>query len=253
MIKIKSPREISLMRQAGKITAAARNLAGKMVTAGTTTREIDKAVHDFIISQGATPTFLGYSGYPASICISVNDELIHGIPGNRVLRDGDVVSIDVGATKDGYVGDCAATFIVGEGTEENRKLVEVTRQSFFEGMKYAREGYRVSDISHAIQQYVEANGFSVVREYVGHGIGAAMHESPEVPNYGKPGRGPRLVRGMTIAVEPMVNQGAAAIKVLPDGWTVVSADGRKTAHYENTILITGGDPEILTVFEGDCV
>ena len=250
MIKIKSPREISLMRQAGKITAAARNLAGKMVTAGTTTQEIDKAVHDFIISQGAIPTFLGYSGYPASICISVNDELIHGIPGNRVLRDGDVVSIDVGATKDGYVGDCAATYIVGGGTEEDKRLVEVTRQSFFEGMKYAREGYRVSDISHAIQEYVEANGFSVVREYVGHGVGSEMHESPEVPNYGKPGRGPRLVRGMTIAVEPMVNQGAAAIKVLPDGWTVVSADGKKTAHYENTVLITSGDPEILTVFEG---
>ncbi|MBQ9858958.1 MAG: type I methionyl aminopeptidase [Oscillospiraceae bacterium] len=252
MIKIKSPREISLMRQAGKITAAARNLAGKMVTAGTTTQEIDKAVHDFIISQGAIPTFLGYSGYPASICISVNDELIHGIPGNRVLRDGDVVSIDVGATKDGYVGDCAATYIVGGGTEEDKRLVEVTRQSFFEGMKYAREGYRVSDISHAIQSYVEENGFSVVREYVGHGVGSEMHESPEVPNYGKPGRGPRLVRGMTIAVEPMVNQGAAAIKVLPDGWTVVSADGKKTAHYENTILITSGDPEILTVFEGVC-
>ena len=252
MIKIKSPREISLMRQAGKITAAARNLAGKMVTAGTTTQEIDKAVHDFIISQGAIPTFLGYSGYPASICISVNDELIHGIPGNRVLRDGDVVSIDVGATKDGYVGDCAATYIVGGGTEEDKRLVEVTRQSFFEGTKYAREGYRVSDISHAIQSYVEENGFSVVREYVGHGVGSEMHESPEVPNYGKPGRGPRLVRGMTIAVEPMVNQGAAAIKVLPDGWTVVSADGKKTAHYENTILITSGDPEILTVFEGVC-
>ena len=253
MIKIKSPREISLMRQAGKITAAARNLAGKMVTAGTTTQEIDKAVHDFIISQGAIPTFLGYSGYPASICISVNDELIHGIPGKRVLRDGDVVSIDVGATKDGYVGDCAATYIVGGGTEEDKKLVEVTRQSFFEALKYAREGYRVSDISHAVQEYVEANGFSVVREYVGHGVGSEMHESPEVPNYGKPGRGPRLVRGMTIAIEPMVNQGKAAIKVLPDGWTVVAADGKKTAHYENTILITSGDPEILTVFEGDYV
>lgn len=238
------------MRRAGKITAAARDLAGKMVTAGITTREIDKAVHDFIISQGAIPTFLNYNGYPASICISVNDQLIHGIPGRRVLRDGDVVSIDVGATKDGYVGDCAATFIVGEGTEEDRRLVEVTRQSFFEGIKYAREGYRISDISHAIQEYVEANGFSVVREYVGHGVGSEMHESPEVPNYGRPGRGPRLVRGMTIAIEPMVNQGSAAIRVLPDGWTVVSADGKNTAHYENTILITSGDPEILTVFEG---
>lgn len=238
------------MRRAGKITAAARELAGKMVTAGITTQEIDKAVHDFIISQGATPTFLGYSGYPASVCISVNDELIHGIPGKRVLREGDVVSIDVGATKDGYVGDCAATFIVGEGNEKDRSLVEVTKQSFFEGIKYAREGYRISDISHAIQEYVEANGFSVVREYVGHGVGSEMHESPEVPNYGRPGRGPRLVRGMTIAIEPMVNQGSAAIRVLPDGWTVVSADGKNTAHYENTILITSGDPEILTVFEG---
>lgn len=238
------------MRRAGKITAAARELAGKMVTAGITTQEIDKAVHDFIISQGATPTFLGYSGYPASVCISVNDELIHGIPGKRVLRDGDVVSIDVGATKDGYVGDCAATFIVGEGNEEDRRLVEVTKQSFFAGIKYAREGYRISDISHAIQEFVEVNGFSVVREYVGHGVGSEMHESPEVPNYGRPGRGPRLVRGMTIAIEPMVNQGSAAIRVLPDGWTVVSADGKNTAHYENTILITSGDPEILTVFEG---
>ncbi len=250
MIKIKSPREITLMRQAGKITAAARALAGKMVTAGVTTREIDKAVHDFIVSQGAIPTFLNYNGYPASVCISVNDELIHGIPGKRVLRDGDVVSVDVGATKHGYVGDCAATFIVGEGSEEARRLVEVTKQSFFEGMKYAREGYRIQDISHAVQQYVEENGFSVVREYVGHGVGAEMHEAPEVPNYGRSGHGPRLVRGMTIAVEPMVNQGTAAIKVLPDGWTVKTADGKLAAHYENTILITAGDPEILTVYEG---
>ena len=247
MIKIKSPREISLMRQAGKITAAARALAGDMVTAGITTREIDRAVHDFIVSKGATPTFLNYNGYPASLCISVNDELIHGIPGGRVLQDGDVVSIDVGATKDSYVGDCAATFIVGQGTEAARRLVEVTRQSFFEGIKYAREGYRISDISHAIQEYVEKNGYSIVREYVGHGVGAQMHESPEVPNYGKPGHGPRLTKGMTIAVEPMVNEGTAAIRVLPDGWTVVTADGRLAAHYENTILITDGDPEILTV------
>ena len=250
MIKIKSPREITLMRQAGKITAAARALAGKMVTAGVTTREIDKAVHDFIVSQGAIPTFLNYNGYPASVCISVNNELIHGIPGKRALRDGDVVSVDVGATKHGYVGDCAATFIVGEGSEDARRLVEVTKQSFFEGMKYGREGYRLQDISHAVQQYVEKNGFSVVREYVGHGVGAEMHEAPEVPNYGRPGHGPRLVRGMTIAVEPMVNQGTAAIKVLPDGWTVKTADGKLAAHYENTILITAGDPEILTVYEG---
>ncbi|MBO4831038.1 MAG: type I methionyl aminopeptidase [Oscillospiraceae bacterium] len=249
MIKIKSAREISLMRQAGKITAAARALAGDMVTAGVTTREIDKAVRDYIVSQGAVPTFLGYNGYPASVCISVNDELIHGIPGKRELKEGDVVSIDVGATKDGYVGDCAATFIVGDGDEEAKRLIAVTRQSFFEGIKYAREGYRISDISHAIQEYVESNGFSVVREYVGHGVGAKMHEDPEVPNYGKPGHGPRLMRGMTIAVEPMVNMGGAAVRVLDDDWTVVTADGSLAAHYENTILITAGEPEILTVSE----
>ena len=249
MIKIKSAREISLMRQAGKITAAARALAGDMVTAGVTTREIDDAVREYIVSQGAVPTFLGYNGYPASVCISVNDELIHGIPGTRVLRDGDVVSIDVGATKDGYVGDCAATFIVGNGDEEAKRLIAVTRQSFFEGIKYAREGYRISDISHAIQEYVESNGFSVVREYVGHGVGAKMHEDPEVPNYGRPGHGPRLMRGMTIAVEPMVNMGGAAVRVLDDEWTVVTADGSLAAHYENTILITPGEPEILTVSE----
>ena len=247
MIKLKSQREISLMRKAGEITAAARAYAGKLVTAGITTREIDKAVHDFIISKGAIPTFLGYSGYPASVCLSVNEELIHGIPGPRVLREGDIVSVDVGATWHGYVGDCAATFTVGKVSDENQRLIDVTRQSFFEGIQYAREGYRISDIGHAIQQYVEDNGFSVVREYVGHGVGSVMHEDPEVPNYGRPGRGPRLVRGMTIAVEPMVNMGTAAIRVLDDGWTVVTKDGKPACHYENTILITSGDPEILTV------
>ena len=236
------------MRQAGKITAAARNLAGKMVTAGTTTQEIDKAVHDFIISQGAIPTFLGYSGYPASICISVNDELIHGIPGNRVLRDGDVVSIDVGATKDGYVGDCAATYIVGGGTEEDKRLVEVTRQSFFEGMKYAREGYRVSDISHAIQSYVEENGFSVVREYVGHGVGSEMHESPEVPNYGKKGQGYKLVEGDTICIEPMSCLGKPANYIdKDDNWTVKMKDGSIGCHCEHTVLVTSDGYEVLTL------
>ena len=171
MIKLKSPREIELMRRAGKITAAARALAGEMVTPGVTTREIDKAVHDFILSQGAVPAFLNYNGYPASVCISVNDEVIHGIPGKRKLVEGDVVSIDVGAVKDGYVGDCAKTFIAGTGSEEAEKLIAVTRQSFFEGMKFARPGYRISDISHAIQTYVEGNGFSVDREYVGHVVG----------------------------------------------------------------------------------
>lgn len=239
------------MRRAGRITAAARSLAGKMVAPGVTTLEIDRAVHDFIVSQGAIPTFLGYGGYPASICISVNDEVIHGIPGKRTLRDGDVVSIDVGATKDGFVGDCAATFIAGTASEQAKKLVDITRQSFFEGIKFARPGYRVNDIGAAIQRYVEENGFSVVRDFVGHGVGAQMHEAPEVPNYYVPhmGHGPRLVRGMTLAVEPMVNFGGWGVHVLDDGWTVKTQDGGLSAHYENSILITDGEPEILTIPE----
>ena len=240
------------MRRAGRITAAARSLAGKMVAPGITTREIDKAVHDFIISQGAIPTFLGYGGFPASTCISINEVVIHGIPDKRVIKEGDIVSIDVGATKDGYVGDCAATFIAGSGTPEAERLVAVTRQSFYEGIQFARVGYRISDIGHAVQSYVEENGFSVIRDYVGHGVGSVMHEEPEVPNYGTPGHGPRLVRGMTIAVEPMVAYGDWPVRVLKDGWTVVTQDGSMAAHYENTILITDGEPEILTVSEDMC-
>lgn len=247
MIKIKSRKEIELMRQAGKITAAARALAGEMVRPGVTTREIDKAVHDFILKHGAIPAFLNYNGYPASVCVSINNEVIHGIPGKRRIMEGDVVSIDVGAQMNGYVGDCAATFIAGKGTPEAERLIEVTRQSFFEGIKNARVGNRITDISSAVQRYVEENGFSVVRDYVGHGVGSKMHEAPEVPNYGQPGRGPRLLAGMTIAVEPMVNAGGYAVKVLPDGWTVETLDGSLSAHYENTILITNSEPEILTV------
>ena len=247
MIILKSSREIELMRQAGKITAAARALAGAMVAPGVSTREIDRAVHRFIRSQGAEPSFLGYNGFPASVCISVNDEVIHGIPGHRVLKEGDIVSVDVGAYKGGYHGDCAATYPCGRISEEARRLIEVTRQSFFEGLRYAREGYRLPDLCGAIERYVEANGFSVVREYVGHGIGAKMHEPPEVPNYVEPKAGrPRFLRGMTIAVEPMVNAGGAGVKVMPDGWTVKTADGRLSAHYENSILITDGEPELLT-------
>ena len=247
MIILKSSREIELMRQAGKITAAARALAGAMVAPGVSTREIDRAVHRFIKSQGAAPSFLGYNGFPASVCISVNDEVIHGIPGSRVLREGDIVSVDVGAFKGGYHGDCAATYPCGKISDEARRLIEVTRQSFFEGLRYAREGYRLPDLCGAIERYVEANGFSVVRAYVGHGIGAKMHEPPEVPNYVEPKAGrPRFLRGMTIAVEPMVNAGRAGVKVMPDGWTVKTADGRLSAHYENSILITDGEPELLT-------
>ena len=246
MITLKSSHEIELMRRAGKITAAARALAGEMVRPGVTTQEIDSEVEHFIRKQGAVPSFLHYNGYPASVCISVNDEIIHGIPGKRVLQEGDIVSVDVGAYIGGYHGDCAGTYPCGRVSEEAMRLIRVTQDSFFEGMKFAREGYRLSDISAAVQTYVEANGFSVVREYVGHGIGRNMHEAPEVPNYGKPGHGPRLLRGMTLAVEPMVNAGTAAIRQMSDGWTVKTADGKYAAHYENTILITAGDPELLT-------
>jgi methionyl aminopeptidase len=246
MITLKSPHEIELMRRAGKITAAARAFAGEMVKPGVTTQEIDSAVEHFIHRNGAVPSFLHYQGFPASACISVNDEIIHGIPGPRVLKDGDIVSIDVGAYIGGYHGDCAATFPCGTITPEAQKLIDVTRQSFFTGIGFAKEGHRLLDISAAIQQYVESNGFSIVREYVGHGVGTQMHEAPEVPNYGHPGRGPRLLRGMTIAVEPMVNAGSAAIRQMPNGWTVCTEDGKMAAHYENTILITDGEPEILT-------
>ena len=246
MITLKSPHEIDLMRRSGKITAAARALAGEMVKPGVTTQEINDAVERFIRGQGAVPSFLHYNGYPASACISVNDEIIHGIPGKRVLREGDIVSVDVGAYIGGFHGDCAATFPCGRISPEARRLIDVTRQSFFEGIRFAREGQRLQDVSAAVQAYVEQNGFSVVREYVGHGVGAKMHESPEIPNFGRPGHGPRLLRGMTLAVEPMVNAGSAAITQLSDGWTVKTADGKWAAHYENTILITDGEPEILT-------
>jgi len=253
MIKRKTAREIELMRRAGNIAAAARQLAGKMVTVGATTQSIDKKVRDFILSQGAAPAFLGYKGYPASICISVNEQVIHGIPSSRKLVEGDVVSIDVGVVKNGYIGDCAATFIAGKGSEESERLIKITRECFYEGIKFAQAGNRVSDISRAIQRYAEENGYSVVREYVGHGVGTNVHEPPEIPNYVETPRtkaDPRLITGMSIAVEPMINAGGAEIKVLDDAWTVVTADGENSAHYENTILITEGEPEILTVCEG---
>ena len=238
------------MRQACKITAAARALAGDLVRPGVSTKAIDRAVHDFIVSQGAKPSFLNYNGFPASACISVNDVVIHGIPGGYILKEGDIVSVDVGAYYKGFHGDCAATFACGAISTEAQKLIDVTRQSFFEGIRFATRGYRVQDISHAIQEYVESNGFSVVRSFVGHGVGRQLHEEPEVPNFGAPGRGPRLLPGMTIAVEPMVNAGTYEVSVLKDGWTTVTADGKLAAHYENTVLITDGEPEILTVTEG---
>ncbi len=247
MISVKSSREIEIMRQAGRITAGARTAGRLAVRSGITTGEIDAVIEEYIRSHDAIPTFLGYNGFPKSSCISVNDEVIHGIPGKRVLREGDIVSIDVGATFKGYVGDCAGTFPVGKAAPEAQELIDVTRESFFEGLRYARAGNRLSDVSAAIQQYVESHGCSVVRDYVGHGIGTEMHEAPEVPNYGRPGHGPRLVPGMTLAIEPMVNAGGFEVRVLGNGWTVVTADQSLSSHYENTILITDGEPEILTM------
>ena len=252
MIVIKTERELDLMRAAGKIAAKARDLAGKMVTVGATTKSIDKAVHAYLISQGAVPTFLGYRNYPASICISVNEEVIHGIPASRKLLQGDIVSIDIGATKNGYIGDCAATFIAGIGDEESERLVRVTRECFFEGLKHAKAGNRVSDISRAVEEHAKANGYTVVEAFTGHGVGRKLHEPPEVPNFiAKPRKGPdpRLLPGMTLALEPMVNAGGSEIIILDDEWTVVTADRKNSAHYENTILITEGEPEILTVSE----
>ena len=250
MITIKNEHELQSMRRACRITAEARALAGSMVKPGVSTKEIDKAVHDFIVAQGAKPSFLNYNGFPASVCISVNDCVIHGIPGGYTLKEGDIVSVDVGAQIEGFHGDCAATYPCGAISTEAQRLIDVTKESFFVGIKEATKGHRVSDISHAIQTYVESNGFSVVRSFVGHGIGRKLHEDPEVPNFGAAGRGPRLLKGMTLAIEPMVNEGVADVRVLRDGWTVLTNDGKLSAHYENTVLITDGEPEILTVTEG---
>jgi len=246
MIKIKSLQEIKQMRAAGKIVAEVFEILKPLIVPGITTRELDKIAAEHIKKSGATCSFYNYSGYPGHICISVNNEVIHGIPGKRKLCDGDIVSVDVGACIDGYHGDAARTFAVGEITPEAKKLIEVTEASFWRGIEFARPGNRIGDISANVQKVVEENGFSVVRDFVGHGIGSALHEEPEVPNYGTEGRGPRLVPGMTIAVEPMVNIGAYQVNTLSDDWTVVTADGKLSAHYENTILITNDGAEILT-------
>ena len=249
MISLKSPREIEAMRRAGRLTAQARALAGSLIRPGVTTHEIDRAVRRFIESHGAKPSFLGYCGFPASTCISVNEVVIHGIPDQRKLKEGDIVSVDVGAYIGGFHGDCAATYPCGEVSEEASKLIQVTQQSFWEGIKNARRGCRVSDIGHAVQVYVESNGFSVVRDFVGHGVGARMHEPPEVRNFGPAGHGPRLQPGMTLAVEPMVCAGGWQVENREGNWTTVTQDGSLAAHYENTILITEDGPEILTVTE----
>ena len=250
LITLKSPREQEAMRRAGRITAQARSLAGQMVRPGVTTGEIDDAVRKFIRSQGAEPSFLGYGGFSGSACISVNEVVIHGIPSRRiVLKEGDIVSIDVGAHFEGFHGDCAATYPCGAVSPEAQRLMDVTRQSFWEGFQFARAGQRVSDISHAVQSYVEKHGYSVVRDFVGHGVGVKLHEAPEVPNFGPAGHGARLQPGLAVAVEPMVCAGDWHVKVLKDGWTTVTVDGSLAAHYENTILITEDGPEITTVTE----
>lgn len=252
MIPIKTNEQLERMRVACRITALARKAAYDAVAPGVTTDDIDRIVRKTIEEAGAKPSFLGYGGFPASACVSINDEVIHGIPSKkRVVRSGDIVKIDVGAYIGGFHGDCACTVPCGEVSEEAKRLIEVTRQSFYEGIKFAREGCRVSDISAAVQAYVQANGFSVVRSFVGHGVGRQLHESPEVPNFGRPGHGVRLQRGMTLAVEPMVNAGVYDVRVLSDGWTVKTKDGKLSAHYENTIAITDGEPEILTAIDGE--
>ena len=247
MIIVKSEREIELMRRAGKITAAARALAGEMVKPGVTTREIDKAVFHFIRSQGAEPSFLNYNGYPASVCVSVNDEIIHGIPGPRVLKEGDIVSVDVGAFFNGYHGDNAATFAAGDVSVQAQALMDATKASLHEGIRAAVAGNRIGDIGAAVQRYVEVRGYSVVRQFVGHGVGTNLHEDPSVPNYGTPGRGPRLLPGMTLAIEPMINAGTHEVKILEDGWTTVTKDGKLAAHFEHTVAITPDGPVILTL------
>lgn len=246
-ITIKSPEQIEKMRVAGDILRRLDLVLRAEIKAGITTKELDTIAEDFIRSCGAVPSFKGYGGFPGSICISVNEEVIHGIPGSRKLKNGDVVSIDMGSYIDGYHGDAARTYGVGEITEADQKLIDVTKQSFFEGIKFAKAGNHLYDISTAIQKYVESNGFSVVRDFVGHGIGRHLHEDPAVPNYKQMGRGVKLQKGMVLAIEPMVNAGGYEVKVLKDGWTTVTRDGSRAAHYENTVYITDGEPEILTL------
>lgn len=246
MISIKNSRELSAMREACVLSARALKLAGEAVQPGVTTGEIDELVRRYIEGQGAKPSFLGYGGFPGSACISVNDTVIHGIPGKRVIKAGDIVSIDVGAYYEGYHGDNAATFAAGEISPEAQALLDATKASLYEGIRAAVAGNRVGDIGAAVQRYVEVRGYSVVRQFVGHGVGTNLHEDPSVPNFGTPGRGPRLLPGMTLAIEPMINAGGSEVAILDDGWTTVTKDGRLSAHFEHTVAITADGPVILT-------
>lgn len=243
---VKSERELDAMRKAGSIVAEALQIAGDAVRPGLTTQELNDLIERYIVSQGAVPSFKGYNGFPAAVCISMNEQVVHGIPGSRVMHEGDIVSVDIGAYIDGYHGDAARTFPVGRVAPAHAKLIATTQACFEAGMAQARAGARIGDISHAIQSLAESHGYGVVRELIGHGIGQRLHEAPDVPNFGRAGRGPRLAPGMTIAVEPMINAGTKNVLMCDDGWTVVTADGMFSAHYENTIAITDGEAEILT-------
>ena len=250
MIVCRSAAELERMREAGRLVGEVLRELSAMVAPGITTADLDEAAERRIQAAGAVPAFKGYHGYPATICASINEEVIHGIPsGRRVLNAGDVISIDVGASLDGYYGDSAVTLPVGPVSEEAATLLRVTDEALYKAIERARPGARVSDIGHAVQQHVEAFGFSVVREFVGHGIGQRMHEEPQIPNYGEPGHGPRLTEGMVLAIEPMVNAGKPAVKVLADGWTAVTRDGSLSAHFEHTVAVTSGEPWILTARE----
>lgn len=248
MITVKNAEEIALMRKANEIVRDALLLVEEKIKPGMTTSQVDKIVHDYIVKCGAVPSFLGYDGYPGSACVSIDDEVVHGIPSpDRRIEEGQIVSVDIGSIYKGYNGDAARTFAIGKIDDEKRRLIDVTKQSFFEGVAILKEGVRLGDLGHAIQSYVEANGFSVVRALCGHGIGTDMHEDPEVLNFGTPGHGLRLKAGMTIAIEPMVNAGVYDVVMLDDGWTVVTADGKPSAHYENTVAITHDGVEILSL------
>ncbi len=247
MIVLKTSKELRLMKEACVIAAGALKAAGEAVEPGISTAEINRIAHKFITDAGAVPTFLGYNGYPAATCISINDVVIHGIPSSKqIIREGDLVSIDVGATFNGYVGDNAATFAAGDISPEAKRLSDTTRESLYEGIRAAVAGGRIGDIGHAVQSYCESRGFSVVRTFTGHGVGTQMHEDPSVPNFGTPGRGVRLLPGMTIAIEPMINMGTHEVRQMPDGWTIKTKDGKLSAHFEHTIAITADGPVILT-------
>lgn len=248
MIIIKNDIEIECMRRAGRIVGETLAKLEEVIKPGITTAEIDKLAEELIMSKGAKPSFKGYHGFPASVCASINEEVVHGIPANRVLQDGDIISIDCGAILEGYQGDAARTIPVGVISKEAENLIKVTKESFFKGVENAIVGNKLTDISYAIQTYVEGFGYSVVRDFVGHGIGKDLHEDPEVPNFGRPGRGPKLTHGMVLAIEPMVNIGKYYVKVKSNGWTVVTADGSLSAHYENTVAILKNGPEILTLY-----